>query len=188
MNIHTIILSLLLGLTSLFTHADTHAVIETNMGNIELTLYEQKAPKTVANFVHYAKTGFYNQTIFHRVIQGFIIQGGGFTQNMIQKPTGNSIPNESDNGLKNTVGTIAMARTNDPHSATSQFFINVTDNPSLDFQANSSQEYGYTVFGKVEKGMDVVNRIAEVRTQNRIFHQNIPVQPIIIKSVKITSK
>lgn len=188
MNIRSIVVSLLLSGATLTAYADTHAVIETNMGNIELTLYEQKAPKTVANFVHYAKTGFYNQTIFHRVIKGFMIQGGGFTQDMIQKPTSDSIPNESDNGLKNTVGTIAMARTNDPHSATSQFFINVADNPALDFQADSTKGYGYTVFGKVDKGMDVVNRIAEVRTQNRILHQNIPVQPIIIKSVKITSK
>lgn len=165
--------------------ADTRAVIETDQGNIELVLDEQKAPKTVANFKNYAQQGFYRNTIFHRVIPGFMIQGGGFTADMLQKPTAAPIKNEAANGLKNRIGTIAMARTADPHSATSQFFINVADNPSLDHRAANAQGYGYTVFGRVEKGMDVVDRIAQSRTVSRMMHQNVPAQPIVIKDIRI---
>ena len=128
--------------------AETLAVIETNMGNISLSLDETKAPKTVANFVSYARKGFYDNTVFHRVIDGFMIQGGGFTPDLAQKATDKAIINEADNGLKNTVGTIAMARTGDPNSATSQFFINTADNTFLNFKNKTPQGYGYAVFGK----------------------------------------
>ena len=175
----------LLSIASFAAYAETHAIIETNMGNIELQLDEKKAPKTVANFVYYAKKGFYNHTIFHRVIDGFMIQGGGFTTDMLQKSTDAPIINEADNGLKNDIGTIAMARTSDPHSATSQFFINVANNAPLNHTSKTTQGYGYTVFGRVSKGMEVVNRIAKVRTTNRMMHQNVPVTPVVIQSVRI---
>lgn len=177
-----ILLSALMGAASFAAQAETRAVIETNLGNIELSLDEQKAPKTVANFVNYANKGFYNGTIFHRVIDGFMIQGGGFTPDMLQKSTDAPIANEAANGLKNTVGTIAMARTAAPHSATSQFFINVADNAPLDYTA---QGYGYAVFGKVSKGMDVVNKIAKTRTGYKMGHGDVPVQTIEIKKVRI---
>ena len=159
--------------------------MDTSMGKIELSLDDQKAPKTVANFVQYANKGFYNQTIFHRVIDGFMIQGGGFTSDMVQKPTTQPIENEANNGLKNEIGTIAMARTGDPHSATSQFFINVNNNQSLNYTSSTLQGYGYTVFGKVTKGMDVVNKIAKTQTTSRLMHQDVPKQPIVIKNVQI---
>ncbi|WP_373698693.1 peptidylprolyl isomerase [Neisseria dentiae] len=165
--------------------AETRAVIDTNMGKIELALDEKKAPKTVANFSNYANKGFYNGTIFHRVIDGFMIQGGGFTPDMTQKATEKAIANEADNGLKNTVGTIAMARTANPNSATSQFFINVADNDFLNFKSKTTQGYGYAVFGKVVSGMDVVNKIAKVKTTDQAYHQNIPVQPVVIRNVTI---
>lgn len=165
--------------------ADTRAVIETDQGSIELILDEQKAPQTVANFKRYAEKGFYRNTIFHRVIPGFMIQGGGFTADMIQKPTDAPIPNEAANGLKNRIGTIAMARTAHPHSATAQFFINVADNNTLDHTAPTENGYGYTVFGRVSKGMDVVNRIAQVRTVSRMVYQNVPAKPIVIKDIRI---
>ena len=180
-----ILLSALMGAASFVAQAETRAVIETNLGNIELSLDEQKAPKTVANFVNYANKGFYNGTIFHRVIDGFMIQGGGFTPDMLQKSTDAPIANEAANGLKNTVGTIAMARTGDPHSATSQFFINVADNAPLDYTAPTAQGYGYAVFGKVSKGMDVVNKIAKTRTSFKMGHGDVPVQTIEIKKVRI---
>lgn len=166
-------------------HAQTKVLMDTSMGKIELSLDEQKAPKTVANFVQYANKGFYNQTIFHRVIDGFMIQGGGFTSDMVQKPTTQPIENEANNGLKNEIGTIAMARTGDPHSATSQFFINVNNNQSLNYTSSTLQGYGYTVFGKVTKGMDVVNKIAKTQTTNHLMHQDVPKQPIVIKNVQI---
>ena len=165
--------------------AETHAVIETNMGNISLSLDETKAPKTVANFVNYARKGFYDNTVFHRVIDGFMIQGGGFTADLAQKATDKAINNEADNGLKNTVGTIAMARTGDPNSATSQFFINTADNAFLDFKNKTPQGYGYAVFGKVTSGMDVVQQTSKTPTATRGFHQNVPVKPVIIKRVTI---
>ncbi|QMT32274.1 peptidylprolyl isomerase [Alysiella filiformis] len=165
--------------------AETKVVMQTSEGEIELLLDEKKAPKTVANFVNYANKGFYSNTIFHRVIDGFMIQGGGFNSAMLQKTTDKPIANEANNGLKNTIGTIAMARTNDPHSATSQFFINVNNNDFLNHTAKTVDGYGYTVFGKVSKGMDVVNKIAQVRTTTRMMHQNVPVAPIVIQSVKV---
>lgn len=165
--------------------AAPRAVIDTNMGQIELLLNEQKAPQTVANFVRYAEQGFYNDTIFHRVIDRFMIQGGGFTADMIQKPTGKAIVNEANNGLKNTVGTVAMARLSDPHSATSQFFINIADNDFLNFKNTTPKEYGYTVFGKVTSGMDVVQNIAKVPTATRGLYQNVPVKPVIVRKITI---
>ena len=165
--------------------AETRAVIETNMGNINLSLDESKAPKTVANFVSYARKGFYDNTVFHRVIDGFMIQGGGFTADLAQKATDKAINNEADNGLKNTVGTIAMARTGDPNSATSQFFINTADNDFLNFKSKTPQGYGYAVFGKVTSGMDVVRKISKVKTATRGFHQDVPTEAVIIRKVSI---
>lgn len=185
MKLKTFVLATLLAAGSLNAQAQTRVLMETSAGNIELLLDEQKAPKTVANFVQYVNKGFYNQTIFHRVIDGFMIQGGGFTSDMVQKPTAPAIENEANNGLKNEVGTIAMARTGDPHSATSQFFINVNNNKPLDYTSSTMQGYGYAVFGKVSKGMDVVHQIARTRTTMRLMHQDVPVKPIVIKSVKI---
>ncbi len=170
---------------SVQAQAVTHAVIETNMGNIQLELDEVKAPKTVANFVNYAKKGFYDNTIFHRVIDNFMIQGGGFTEKMVQKSTDKAINNEADNGLKNNVGTIAMARTGDPNSATSQFFINTADNDFLNFKSKTPQGYGYAVFGKVTSGMDVVRKISKVKTETRGFHQDVPTEAVIIRKVSI---
>ena len=170
---------------SVQAQAVTHDVIETNMGNIQLELDEVKAPKTVANFVNYAKKGFYDNTIFHRVIDNFMIQGGGFTEKMVQKSTDKAINNEADNGLKNNVGTIAMARTGDPNSATSQFFINTADNDFLNFKSKTPQGYGYAVFGKVTSGMDVVRKISKVKTETRGFHQDVPTEAVIIRKVSI---
>ncbi|KPN73092.1 MULTISPECIES: peptidylprolyl isomerase [Neisseria] len=184
-NTAKLILAGLIVLPAFAAHADTRAVIDTNVGKIELLLDEKKAPKTVANFVQYAQKGFYNGTIFHRVIDGFMVQGGGFTADMTQKATDKAIANEADNGLKNTVGTIAMARTANPNSATSQFFINVADNDFLNFKSKTIQGYGYAVFGKVISGMDVVNKIAKVQTTDQAYHQNIPVKPIVIQKVSI---
>ena len=153
------------------------------MGTITLELDEAKAPATVANFAQYAKDGFYDGTIFHRVIDGFMIQGGGFTKDMNQKETREAIRNEAMNGLRNDRGTIAMARTMVVDSATCQFFINLKDNEFLDFRAPNPQGFGYAVFGHVTKGMDVVNKIAKVKTGNRFPHQNVPVEPVVIKKV-----
>ena len=156
----------------------------TSLGVIELELDAAKAPKTVANFLGYVDKGFYNGTIFHRVIPGFMIQGGGFTPGMNEKPTGTPIQNEADNGLKNLTGTIAMARTNDPHSASAQFFINTVDNGSLDHRAKNPPGWGYAVFGKVTKGMDAVKKIEAVATGNAGFHQNVPRQDVVITKVE----
>ncbi len=162
------------------------AKIETNMGDIIVLLEPDKAPKTVENFLTYAKDGFYNNTIFHRVISNFMIQGGGFTPDYQRKPTRAPIENEADNGLSNTKGTIAMARTMDPHSATAQFFINVKDNTFLDFTSKSPRGWGYTVFGRVIKGMDTVNRIRSVATgSGGPFPTDVPQEPVIIKSVTL---
>lgn len=177
-----------LGMMAFHAQAETRAEIDTNMGKIVLSLDEQKAPKTVENFVNYANKGFYNGTIFHRVIDGFMIQGGGFTTDMAQKVTDKAITNEATNGLTNTVGTIAMARTASPNSATSQFFINVANNDALNHKNTSTQGYGYAVFGKVVQGMDVVNKIAKVKTTDYAYHQNVPQQPIVIRRVVIVSK
>ena len=163
--------------------ADTVAVIETKLGKLVVEFYDADAPKTVTNFRKLTKDGFYNGTIFHRVIPGFMIQGGGFMKDMSEKPTASPILNEAKNGLKNLRGTIAMARRGDPNSATSQFFINHVDNSGqLDDPLNGG---GYAVFGKVTQGMDVVDRIARVPTSNGVIFQNVPVEPVVIQSVKI---
>lgn len=180
-----ILIATIMGLLAFSAQADTKVLMNTSMGEIELVLDEQKAPKTVANFIHYANKGFYNNTIFHRVIDGFMIQGGGFNKSMLQKPTEQPIENEASNGLKNQIGTIAMARTDDPHSATSQFFINVANNPALDFSSPTQQGYGYAVFGRVTRGMDVVQKIAKTPTTYRLMHADVPVQPISIISIKV---
>ena len=154
------------------------------MGAITLELDQEKAPITVENFLNYVKTGFYAGTTFHRVINGFMIQGGGLTADMTDKPTQAPIKNEADNGLKNKRGSIAMARTPDPHSASSQFFINVNDNDFLDFKAQTPQGWGYCVFGEVTEGMDIVDKIKGVATTNRGGHQDVPVDVITIESVE----
>jgi len=161
-------------------------VLETTMGRIVLELYPDKAPKTVANFLTYVDEGFYDGTIFHRVIPGFVLQGGGYTADFRQKPTRPPIPNEADNGLSNLRGTIAMARTADPHSATSQFFINLVDNKRLDHTGKGdSQAWGYAVFGKVVEGMDVVDKIARVRTGPRgPFPSDCPLETVLIRRAK----
>jgi len=161
------------------------ATIETDFGTIELELDEKKAPSTVKNFADYARSGHYDNTIFHRVIDGFMIQGGGFTADMEQKPTKAPIRNEAMNGLKNARGTIAMARTMVVDSATSQFFINLVDNAFLDFRNPTPQGFGYAVFGKVTKGMEVVDKIAKVQTGNHGMHQDVPVKPVTIKKVSV---
>ena len=161
-------------------------VIRTSLGDIQVELFEQQAPGTVANFLQYARDGHYDGTVFHRVISHFMIQGGGFTADMQQKPTREPIRNEANNGLSNQRGTIAMARTPDPHSATSQFFINTQDNPNLDFTGEeSSRGWGYTVFGRVVDGMDVVDEIRFVETGPRLNHQDVPVEPVVIESVDV---
>ena len=159
--------------------------LNTNFGRIVLDLDEAKAPKTVANFVEYVKSGHYTGTIFHRVIAGFMIQGGGFDSNMSQKSTKAPIENEANNGLKNDVGTIAMARTSDPHSASAQFFINVKNNSFLNHTGKTSQGWGYAVFGKVSEGMDIVSKIEGVRTSNKNGHGDVPVEPVIIESAEV---
>ena len=159
--------------------------LHTNHGDIVIELFEEQAPKSCANFLAYCKKGFYEGTIFHRVIDGFMIQGGGFSADMQQKATDAPIENEADNGLKNEVGTLAMARTNDPHSATAQFFINVKDNQFLNFSGKNPQGWGYAVFAKVVDGMDVVNAIKAVKTGNYQMHQDVPQEPVVIEAVTI---
>lgn len=159
--------------------------LHTNYGDIELELDFDKAPKSAANFKEYAESGFYDGTIFHRVINNFMIQGGGFTEEMTQKKTRDPIENEANNGLKNDKGTIAMARTMDPHSATAQFFINVADNDFLNHSSKTSQGWGYAVFGKVTKGMEVVNKLKSVKTGSFGPHQDVPVEPVVIERVSV---
>lgn len=158
--------------------------LHTNFGTITLELDAGKAPLTVANFLEYVRGGFYANTVFHRVIDGFMIQGGGFEPGMKQKSTRESIQNEAANGLKNAIYTIAMARTPDPHSASSQFFINVADNAFLDYRGPSPQEFGYCVFGKVVAGTEVVDQIKKVKTGNRGFHSDVPVDDVIISKAE----
>lgn len=152
----------------------------TTKGTIMIELNTQAAPKTVANFLAYVRSGFYDNTVFHRVIKGFMIQGGGFTADMRQKPTQPAIANEADNGLKNALGTIAMARTNVPHSATAQFFINVADNTFLNHTAKTTRGWGYCVFGKVVQGMEVVKAVEMVKTTMRAGHRDVPADPVVI--------
>lgn len=161
--------------------------LQTTLGPIDVELFEAEAPKTVANFLKLVDQDFYDGLIFHRVIPGFMVQGGGFDVEMAQKKTREPIGNEAQNGLKNTVGTLAMARTSDPHSATAQFFINVADNAFLDFTSATRQGFGYAVFGRVTEGMDVVKRIVAVPTGNRGPHQNVPLKPVVIKSVRVVA-
>ena len=159
---------------------------KTNHGDITLELYADKAPKTVENFLSYVQDGFYDNTIFHRVIDGFMIQGGGMTPDMEQKETKAPIENEANTGVANEAGTIAMARTNDPHSATAQFFINVKDNDFLNFSSESMNGWGYCAFGKVTEGMDVVEKIKNVKTGNYGYHQDVPVEAVIIEKAVIS--
>jgi peptidyl-prolyl cis-trans isomerase B (cyclophilin B) len=155
--------------------------LHTNHGTITVELFADKAPLTVANFIDYVKAGHYDNTVFHRVIDGFMVQGGGFAPGMKQKPTRAPVKNEADNGLKNTIGTLAMARTQDPHSASAQFFINVANNDFLDFRAPTADDWGYCVFGKVVDGMDVVDKIKSVKTGSKGFHQDVPADDVLIE-------
>ena len=160
--------------------------MHTNMGDIDIELDYEKAPKSAANFEQYVRDGYFDGTLFHRVINGFMVQGGGLLPDMSPKPGGRApIENEANNGLKNLTGTLAMARTSDPHSATSQFFINVADNAFLDFSAPTPQGWGYAVFGRVVEGMDVVNRIKGQPTTTRAGHQDVPAEDIVIETAEI---
>jgi len=159
--------------------------LHTNLGMIEIELDAEKAPTTVANFLEYARAGFYDGTIFHRVISGFMIQGGGFTESMQQKNTNPAIKNEANNGLKNDKYTIAMARTPNPDSATCQFFINVADNDFLNFKAPTAQGWGYCVFGKVTAGTEVIDNIAKVKTTSKMGHQDVPVEAVVIQRAEV---
>lgn len=161
---------------------------DTSMGAIVIELNAEKAPLTVANFLDYVESGHYDGLIFHRVIDGFMIQGGGMDAQMNEKRTGTPIKNEADNGLKNDIGTIAMARTSDPHSATAQFFINVKNNDFLNYTSPTPQGWGYAVFGKVTDGMDVVNQIKGVSTGRYGHHSDVPITPVIIRSAKVVKK
>jgi peptidyl-prolyl cis-trans isomerase B (cyclophilin B) len=163
-------------------------LLKTNKGDITLTLDAAKAPKTVANFLAYVKSGHYDGTIFHRVIDNFMIQGGGMAPGMKQKPTQAEIENEANNGLKNTNGSVAMARTNEPHSASSQFFINVNDNDFLNHTAPTAQGWGYAVFGAVSDGMDVVNAIRKVKTGSSGFHQDVPTEDVVIEKASVLAE
>jgi peptidyl-prolyl cis-trans isomerase B (cyclophilin B) len=163
-------------------------LLKTSMGSITLELDRERAPRTVENFLNYVRSGHYNNTLFHRVINGFMIQGGGFEPGMRQKPTAKPIQNEAANGLKNDKYTIAMARTSDPHSATAQFFINVADNEFLNFTAPNTQNWGYCVFGRVSGGTDVVDRIKGVATMRYGMHQDVPDQEVLIETAEVTSE
>lgn len=162
--------------------------LDTNMGAIVIELNEEKAPKTVENFLNYVKSGHYDGTIFHRIIDGFMIQGGGMDAEMNEKATNAPVENEADNGLKNDKGTIAMARTQDPHSATCQFFVNVKDNDFLNHSGKNMQGWGYTVFGKVTSGMDVIEKMRGVPTGRFGMHADVPKEPVVINSATIITK
>ena len=179
------VFSIILMTTSNVQAETTTVKMQTSKGTITLELDAGKAPATVENFLTYAREGFYDGTIFHRVISNFMIQGGGFTEDMTQKPTHDPIKNEANNGLGNDTGTIAMARTNDPHSATAQFFINVQDNGFLNFSGENVRGWGYAVFGKVTEGMDVVNAIRNVATGNQGSFQDVPEETVTIEKVSI---
>jgi peptidyl-prolyl cis-trans isomerase B (cyclophilin B) len=160
-------------------------LLSTSHGDITLELDRQKAPLTTENFLSYVDSGHFDGTIFHRVIPGFMIQGGGFAEDMLQRPTNPPVANEADNGLKNDRGTIAMARTSDPHSASSQFFINLTDNDFLNHKAKNPQGWGYAVFGRVVEGMDVVDDIAQVPTGKSGPHSDVPKEPVLIERISL---
>ena len=161
-------------------------VLHTNFGDITIKMFEKEAPNTVKNFLEYANADFFNGTIFHRVIDGFMVQGGGFVPGMEQKEVNDPIKNEANNGLSNKIGTLAMARTPDPHSATAQFFINVNNNDFLNHSSETSQGWGYCVFAEVVEGMDVVNKIKGVATGSTGFHQDVPLEDVIIESVTVS--
>lgn len=163
-------------------------VIETSMGNITVEVYPDRAPKSVENFLGYVKDGFYDGTVFHRVIRGFMIQGGGLTADLQRKPTRAPVENEASNGLKNERGSVAMARTADIHSATSQFFINTANNRALDHKGMGAGDYGYCVFGKVMEGMDVVDAIEKVKTGTTNDYKDVPLEPVAIKSVRLKTE
>ena len=166
--------------------ANPQVEVRTNMGNFVIELYPENAPNTVQNFLQYVKDGHYNGTIFHRVIPGFMVQGGGFTPSFQEKATRPPIKNEAGNGLRNGVGMVSMARTFDPHSATAQFFVNVAENPTLDFKAPTQEGYGYTPFGRVTKGIDVIERIVKVPTgPGKPPHQDVPKKPVIIERMHV---
>ena len=165
--------------------SNPHVLIETTSGDILVELFQDKAPATVANFLAYVDAGFYKNTIFHRVIKDFMIQGGGYTLRVEAKPVNAPIANEAENGLKNTKGTLAMARTGEPHSATAQFFINTVDNPDLDFTEATTEGFGYCVFGTVVEGMDTVAKIEKTKTRAAGEHENLPTDSILITSVSL---
>lgn len=169
--------------TGVYASASPVVLMKTSMGNIEIELFQDKAPYTVANFLTYVNNGFYNGTIFHRVIGNFMIQGGGLTSGMSEKKAMSSVKNEAANGISNLTGTVAMARTAAPHSATAQFFINVADNRFLDYKSPTTEGYGYCVFGRVIKGMDVVDKIKKVQTGNKGYFQDVPLQDVVIISI-----
>lgn len=177
------LLPLLLFTQGVAAQDNPKAVIHTSMGVIQVELYPDRAPASVENFINYANSGFYDGTIFHRVIRNFMIQGGGFTPDMQKKTTGEPVRNEANNGLGNQRGTVAMARTNDPHSATAQFFINVQDNWNLDYRGENS--WGYTVFARVTEGMEVVDKIRFVKTTRKQSYSDVPVDPVIIEKIEI---
>ncbi len=185
--ISSILMCLLLAILGNTAMSETNPKVqfETTKGNIVIELDAEKAPKTVENFIAYVKSGHYDGTIFHRVIPSFMIQGGGFDVDMKQKTTNANIQNEANNGLKNVKGSISMARTSAPHSASSQFFINVTDNGMLDFTSESPQGWGYAVFGQVIEGLDVVSIIEEVATDNHDGHQDVPLEPVVIQKATL---
>jgi cyclophilin family peptidyl-prolyl cis-trans isomerase len=168
--------------------SDIMVKLETSMGDIVIETADEKAPRTVANFLTYVQNGHYDGTIFHRVIDGFMIQGGGLTGEMKEKPTGAPIPNEADNGLKNDAYSVAMARTSDPHSATAQFFINVKNNAFLDHSAKTPDGWGYAVFAKVVKGQGVVNKIKAVSTGRKGFHDDVPLEPVVIHRAEVVAE
>jgi len=180
------IASLVCGLCAIVAHAANPQVeLKTSLGEIVLELNAEQAPKTVANFLKYVQDGYYDGTIFHRVIEGFMIQGGGMDKTLAEKSTRAPIENEAANGLKNETGTVAMARTSDPHSAKAQFFINVADNSFLDHRAPDVQNWGYAVFGKVIKGMDVVRKIEKLKTRTQGMHENVPATAVVIESARV---
>ncbi|SUC05359.1 peptidylprolyl isomerase [Pasteurella canis] len=184
MKIFKVLSILSIGLLAVSTQAK-NVVLHTNYGEIKIALEQEKAPISSQNFLQYSESGFYNGTIFHRVIDGFMVQAGGFEVDMKQKKANAPIHNEANNGLKNLRGTVAMARTSDPHSATSQFFINTVDNDFLNFSAETARGWGYAVFGNVIEGMDVVDKISQVDTGRSGFHRDVPKQEIIIQSVTV---
>ncbi len=189
-SLYRFLFTLLFTVLSFSTYAAGDSVLpkvklETNHGDIVIELNADKAPNTVANFLDYVNSGFYNGTIFHRVIKDFMIQGGGFSEDFEQKTPNAPIRNEANNGLSNVKGSVAMARTNDPHSATAQFFINTVDNDFLNFRGESGAAWGYAVFGQVVDGMDVVEEIRAVNTANRGHHQNVPVENVVITNATV---